>query len=242
MTYMVLSPPDRDAISPGDLEARVEEGSLAFAKWFTRVMDDNGWSHPQMVSLCKAVTADKAFLHSSQIAGLRAARLKSPGPRSFVALEFLWYGIERYQQHLEGQFGRLAPLVESASIMRDPNGKPASTGYMLEVFSGLRPAPIDLTTTFYTDREAKVLSNNAARLVRRLMVVADLDPIFDLEVIVSRFPGDIEDKNKFKALLMGQQVWGGEDVDAQIASLSKLLREKFKFERNPKELLEELKK
>lgn len=242
MTYIVLSPPDRDAVAPKELEAKAEEGAVAFAKWFTRVMDGNGWSHPQLVALCKAVTGDKAFLHSSQIAGLRQARLKSPGPRSFSALEYLWYGIDRYQKEYEGQFGRLASLVEHAGIMRDPNGNPASMGYMLEVFSGLRPVPVDLSKAVFSEDQAERISNNAARLVRRLMAIDDLDPVFDIDQVIKRFPGSEEAKAHFEALIKGERSWEIDEIEAQVASLARMLRDKFKYERTANELLEELKK
>lgn len=242
MTYSVLSPPDRDAVVASELEAKAEEGALAFGKWFTRVMDGNGWSHPQLVALCKSVTGEKAFLHSSQIAGLRQARLKSPGPRSFAALEYLWYGIDRYQKEYEGQFGRLASLVESAEIMRDPNGNPASMGYMLEVFSGLRPVPVDLSKASYSENQAEQISNNAARLVRRLMAIDDLDPVFDIDQVVNRFPGSSEAKANFAALVKGEASWTSDELETQVASLARMLRDKFKHERNATELLEELKK
>ena len=56
-----------------------EKGLHTFSILFTRWMDSNDWSHPIMVSLAKGAMGGTGWLHSSQISGLRHAKLRSPG-------------------------------------------------------------------------------------------------------------------------------------------------------------------
>jgi hypothetical protein len=220
----------------------MDQGAISFSRWFSRVMDGNGWSHPTLVGLCKHVTGDKAFLHSSQIAGLRAARLKSPGPRSFVALEYLWRAIDDYQKGkgAEITFGNLAPLVEKAEIMRDPEGNPASLGYMVEVFTGLVPVPIDLNVVDFNENQAKIISDNAGRLIRRMMVQARWDLIDDLHRVVDKYSTDPEVRAEMREVIVGQAVWAPEDLQARLTDLGKLLTKVFEYRRTVPELTDEL--
>ena len=80
-----------------DIEERFEQGAVTFARWFAKLMDANGWSHPKLVELAKVATDGKSWVHSSQIASLRIGKLKSPGPRSFASLSYLWSEIDAYQ-------------------------------------------------------------------------------------------------------------------------------------------------
>lgn len=239
----------RRSIDPFELEETMDAGAVAFAKWFARFMDGNGLSHPQLVTLCKLCTGGKALLHSSQIANLRAARLKSPGPRSFVALEYLMWAVWAYKNSYEitaenaefiPRFGSLAPLVERMQIMTDEEGKPVTVGYLVEVFAGLRPVPIDLTTNVHTELDAERVSRNAGRLVRKLMAAHDMDPIEDAALIANVYPGSSQQRSEFALLLKGEAVWEPELVEENVSRLSKLVREKFEYIRQPSDLLEEL--
>ena len=227
----------------------MDAGAIAFSKWFCRFMDGNGLSHPQLVALCKLCTGGKAWLHSSQIANLRAARLKSPGPRSFVALEYLMTAVWAYQTAVrKGEpqadttpmFGYLAVLIEKMDIMTDEDGNPVQVGYLVEVFSGLRPVPIDLTTNVHTALDAQKVSKSAGRLVRKLMAAHDMDPVDDSALVANSFPGSHLQRTEFAALLKGEAVWEPELVEENVARLSKLVRERFEYIRQPADLLEEL--
>lgn len=239
----------RRSVDPLKLEETMDAGAVAFAKWFARFMDGNGLSHPQLVTLCKICTGGKAFLHSSQIANLRAARLKSPGPRSFVALEYLmwavWasnnaYEITAEQAELIPRFGTLSPLVKRMQIMADEEGKPVTVGYLVEVFAGLRPVPIDLTVNIHTELDAEKVSRNAGRLVRKLMAAHDMDPVEDAALIANLYPGSSMQRGEFLLLLKGEAIWEPESIDENSSRLSKLIREKFEYNRQPSDLLEEL--
>ena len=241
----------RRSVDATALEETMDAGAIAFAKWFARFMDGNGLSHPQLVALCKLCTGGKALLHSSQIANLRAARLKSPGPRSFVALEYLMWAVWAYQNadkvsaeqaELVPRFGTLSVLVERMQIMADEEAKPVTVGYLVEVFAGLRPVPIDLTTTVHTELDAERVSRNAGRLVRKLMAAHDMDPVEDAALIANLYPGSSMQRGEFALLLKGEAVWEPESVEENTARLSKLVREKFEYNRQPADLLEELMK
>lgn len=231
------------------LEETMDAGAISFAKWFARFMDGNGLSHPQLVALCKICTGGRALFHSSQIANLRAARLKSPGPRTFIAMEYLMRAVWAYQNkekisaeqaELIPRFGHLAVLVERMQIMTDEEGNPVTVGYLVEVFAGLRPVPIDLTTNVHTQRDAEKVSKNAGRLVRKLMAAHDMDPVEDASVIANLYPGSSLQRSEFASLLKGEAVWEPEHVEENTARLSKLVREKFQYQRQPSDLLEEL--
>jgi hypothetical protein len=228
--------PDRS-----ELEEAMDQGAIDFSRWFSRIMDGNGWSHPTLVGLCKAVAGDKAFLHSSQIAGLRAARLKSPGPRSFAALEYLWRAIDQYQKGKAGiTFGGLAPLVDKAEIMRDPDGQPATLGYMVEVFTGLLPVPIDLAAVDFNENQAKIISDNAGRLIRRMMVHNKWDLIDDIHRVADKFSTETELRAEFRNVIVGQAAWSSDDLQARLTDLAKLLGKVFEYRRTVPELADEL--
>lgn len=225
-----------------ELEEAMDQGAINFSRWFCRVMDSNGWSHPTLVGLCKYVTGDKAFLHSSQIAGLRAARLKSPGPRSFAALEYLWSAIDDYQNSRSTgiPFGNLAPLVERAEIMRDPEGRPATLGYMVEVFTGLKPVPIDLNVVNFNENQARIISDNAGRIIRRMMVQHKWDLIDDIHRVADKFSPDPDLRAEMREIIVGQTTWQPEDLQNRLTELSKMLAKVFEYRRTVPELTDEL--
>jgi hypothetical protein len=219
----------------------MDQGRVNFSRWFTRVMDTNGWSHPTLVALCKCTTGDQALIHSSQIAGLRSARLKSPGPRCFAALEYLWRAIENYQH--KGKvvvFGSLASRVQKAEIMRDPDDQPASLGYMVEVFTGLLPVPIDLNIVEFTDSQAQIVSENAGRLVRRMMAQANWDLIDDIHKITDKFSKDRHTCDVMKDIIIGQKVWTPDELYTRLSDLTRMLNRTFEYDRTIPELMEEL--
>lgn len=239
----------RRSIDATALEETMDAGAIAFAKWFARFMDGNGLSHPQLVALCKLCTGGKALLHSSQIANLRAARLRAPGPRSFVALEYLMWAVWAFQNkdkvspeeaELIPRFGTLSVLVERMHIMADEEEKPVTVGYLVEVFAGLRPVPIDLNTNVHTELDAEKVSRNAGRLVRKLMAAHDMDPVEDAALIANLYPGSSMQRGEFALLLRGEHVWEPESIEENSSRLSKLIREKFEYNRQPSDLLEEL--
>ncbi|MFZ8904046.1 MAG: hypothetical protein ACO20I_08930 [bacterium] len=242
---LIPSPPRMFPVA-AELETAMDTGAIGFSRWFSRVMDHNGWSHPQLVSLCKRCTGDKAWLHSSQIAGLRQARLKSPGPRSFVALEYLFRAIHEYQKggftESGVTFGQMSGLVEKAEIMADENGNPATLGYLMEVFTGLREVPVDLSKSDFSDNQAVTLSTNAGRLVRKLMAMNELDPITDAGVVAANFSKNSELNFEFAALIKGSGEWRPEQVDANLGRLSHLLKDQFDYKRSAPELADLLQK
>jgi hypothetical protein len=227
-----------------DLQAATQQGRASFAKWFIRIMDTNGWSHPGLVKLAKHVTGGKSFLHSSQIAGLRAADLKNPGPRSFVALEYLWRAIDDYQKGKSTgiTFGNLAPLVEKAKIMRDPEGNPASLGYMVEVYSGLAPVPIDLSVIDFNEKQAKMISDNAGRLIRRMMVLKGWDVVDEIHRVTTSFSRDPALQNELLNIIKGQNAWAPEVLNERLASLRELFSRIFDWNGTVANLIDELQK
>ena len=138
------------------------------------------------------------------------------------------------------QFGTLAKLVEGATLMRDEEGNPATAGYMIEVFLGLRPIPIDLSVIVISPTDAELISGKAARLIRKLMVGCDLDPLDDADGLGGKFPGNPQQKQVATELIKGQATWSPDEIEEQVGKLSKFCSLQFGYERTPQELLEEV--
>lgn len=237
-----VSPP-RSYADADELEGIMEGGQISWSRWFSWFMDINGYSHPQLVALCKVCTGGHAWMHSSTIANMRNARTKNPGPRAFAALEYCLRDIDAAQKgEFITNFGALTPLIIEATLMRDEAGNPATAGYMIEVFLGLRPIPIDLSVTIITPTDAESISAKAARLIRKLMAVSDLDPVDDAEEVGGKFPGNPQQKQVAIDLIKGQATWSPDEIEEQVGKLSKFCSLQFAYERTPQELLEELKK
>ena len=182
-------------------------------------------------------------MHSSTIANLRNAKTRNPGPRAFVALEYCNRAIDAAQKgEFITNFGTLTPLIMTATIMRDEQDNPATAGYMIEVFTGLRPVPVDLSQITISPSDAELISQKAARLIRKLMVVADLDPVEDAEVVGGKFPGNPQQKQVAIELIKGNATWNAEELEEQIGKVSKFCKLQFGFERTPQEMMAEFKK
>ena len=121
-----------------DIEEQFEQGAVTFSRWFAKMMDANGWSHPKLVELAKIATDGKGWVWSSQIASLRKGQLKSPGPRSIASLAYLMYEIDAYQKGTQDEhspdFSKQDRFIKTAVILRDDDDNPASVGYLFEVF------------------------------------------------------------------------------------------------------------
>lgn len=243
MTQALPLTPPRTYVSGTALEEVMEGGQISFSRWFSWFMDINGYSHPQLVAICKACTGGHAWMHSSTIANLRNARTKNPGPRAFAALEYCLRDIDAAQKgEFITNFGTLTGLIQEAVLMRDEGGNTPTAGYMIEVFLGLRPIPIDLSQVVISASDAEVISGKAARLIRKLMVVSDLDPVEDAEEMGGKFPGNPQQKRVAIDLIKGTATWKAEELEEQIGKVSKFCNLNFGYERTPQELMEELKK
>lgn len=173
----------------GDLDhqAQFERGIEVFSLLFTRWMDTNGWSHPVMVNLTKACMGGVSWLHSSQISGLRHGKLRSPGPRTFIAIERLNYYVWRYstQKKLLPNSAGSNFYANAYAITED--GAPPPVGWWVEVFCGTRvPKDIDLHQRIYTEDQAREMSANWARQCRRLLGQKGYDLIEELPSAVRR--------------------------------------------------------
>ena len=227
-----------------DIEERFEQGAVTFARWFAKLMDANGWSHPKLVELAKVTTDGKSWVHSSQIASLRIGKLKSPGPRSFAALSYLWSEIDAYQNQTQDEhspdFSKLDKFIKNAQVMRDDDGNPASIGYMFEVFCGWREPPQGTTERDYTEEQAALVSENAGKYVRRLVTADRMDLIESMPRMLRSFSNDKIEQGLFKSVILGEGVWTNEELDHSVTCLSHMLTKVFKTERKPEELMNDL--
>jgi len=231
-------------IGSGEIAERFEQGAVSFARWFANTMNANGWSHPRLVQLAKIATGGDSWVHSSQIASLRVGRLKSPGPRSFASLVCLFHAIDAYQK------GEKAPgdpdwsgqeqYIKDAVIMRDDDGDPASIGYLFEVFCGWRNPPARAATRDYSEEQATLISANAGKHVRRLLIAERMDVIDDMKRLRQAFSNDKDDQEKFESVILGQAFWQNEEVEHSVTCLSHMLSKVFKDTRKPEELMSDL--
>ena len=206
----------------GSARAKYDQGVRNFALLFTRWMDLNGWSHPVMVALAKSALDGTSWLHSSQISGLRHGKLVSPGPRTFKAIQVLNYYLWLYKEEK-----RLIPNTDSSNNYRDPyviteNGKPPEMGWWMEVFVGDRmPNDLDLDQHSFTPEAAKDFSKSYGKLIRKLMVLNDYDPIADFDTVVrDHYPArDSERVEKVTKILFNQETWTPEELVNEMPAL-----------------------
>ena len=202
-----------------------DQGVNTFSRMFTRWMDSNEWSHPNIVLLAKSALNGSAWLHSSQVAGLRHGTLKSPGPRTFVAIERLNFYLHRYKEHKI-----LIPNTSSSNLYREPEvildgDQPPTLGWWVEVFCGTRqPSHMELEEVFFTESQATKFSKGYGRLVRRLLAVNGLDIVTDLDVALHRHytPGDTQRVTLIKEVLMNESVWTPDQLRLELPALSQL--------------------
>ena len=185
-------------------------------------MDLNGWSHPVMVSLAKSCLDGVSWLHSSQISGLRHGKLVSPGPRTFKAIQVLNHHLWIYREEK-----KLLPNTESSNHYREPfviteNGKPPELGWWMEVFVGDRmPSDLDLHQHSFTPEQATAVSAAYAKLIRKLMVLNDYDPISDFDVVIrDHYPAkDFDRVKKITEILYNQSGWTPEELVNEMPAL-----------------------
>lgn len=208
-----------------DHQAQFDRGVETFSRLFVRWMDSNGWSHPTIVALAKASLNGAGWLHSSQVSGLRHGRLKSPGPRTFVAIERLNFFLHRYKTEK-----LLIPNTSSSNGYQDPellldeNGNPPSVGWLVEVFCGTRQPPgLSSTEFFFTPDQAEQFSANFGKLARRLLAINSLDIVTDLDVAIHRHygPGDAVRVEKLKQVLLARGAWSPTELDAEMPALTR---------------------
>ena len=227
-----------------DIEEQFEQGAVTFARWFAKMMDANGWSHPKLVELAKIATDGKPWVHSSQIASARKGLLKSPGPRSFASLVYLFYCIDAYQKGVKdndmADFSGQDKFIKTAVILRDDDDNPASLGFMFEVFCGWRQPPEGTAKRDFTDEQAAVVSINAGKHVRRLVTADRMDLIEAMPRLVRSFSNDKEGQEKFRKVVLGEDVWLNVELDHSVTCLSHMLTKVFKEERKSEELLNDL--
>jgi hypothetical protein len=205
--------------------AEFNQGVRNFSLLFTRWMDTNEWSHPVMTVLAKKALNGTAWLHSSQISGLRHGKLFSPGPRTFIAIERLNYYLFRY---IESK--TLIPGTTSSNQYSKPyavteDNKPPALGWWVEVFCGVRiPKDIDLRINFFTETQAREMSLSWAALVRKLMIANQVDIITELEhTIRMNYPANDHDRVlKVIQVIQNKAVWTPLELTAELPAITVL--------------------
>lgn len=228
-------------IGADEIEERFDQGAIEYSRWFGKTMDLNGWSHPKLVQLAKHVTGDKGYVHSSQIAALRTGTLKSPGPRSFASLVYLFHEIDLYQkgkQHKKSPtFKGFEALVENAVVMRDDDDNVATIGFHFECFVGWRKPPQKAATIDYSPEQAEKISKNAGKYIRMLMVAEKMDPLEDIDRLAKAFSGDQMIQAQFCNVVWGRESWKPDELDSSLQCVSNMLLKIFKTKLKSTELM-----
>lgn len=200
-------------------------GVKTFAKLFTRWMDTNDWSHPVMTHLARSALNGTAWLHSSQISGLRHGKLISPGPRTFLAIAELNRCVF---EHIHTK--KLIPGTTSSNYYVDAyciteDGLPPPPGWWFEVFCGVRvPKDIDLCVAYYPEETAAGMSKVWAKMFRKLLAGAGYDIYEDLDSILRlHYPARDEDRLlKIAQVARSEAVWTSEQIVNELPALAKL--------------------
>lgn len=212
---------------PGSAIASYDQGAHLFARMFTRWMDGNGWSHPVITKLARAAMGgSQGWLHSSQVASLRNANTRNPGPRTFVAIERLNYYLWRYQTS--------KTLIPTTSSSNDYNhavpitegGLPPNVGWFVEVFCGCRiPEDFDLTLVKIPPDQAQLISKRIGRMLRNQMVHQDLDLVEDLGgVLYAHYPTqERASLDRVRALAFGDHPLEASELETELPNLAVLL-------------------
>ena len=201
------------------------KGVHTFAKLFTRWMDSNEWSHPVMTSLARSALGGTAWLHSSQISGLRHGKLVSPGPRTFLAIAELNRCLHVYvteKKLIPGTMGS-NHYTNGYCVLED--GVPPTSGWWFEVFCGQRiPKDIDLSAAFYTEDDATAMSKIWAKAFRRLVSNGGYDIYEDLDKVLRlHYPAkDIDRLDLIARVVRAENVWTPEQLVNEIPALTKL--------------------
>ena len=124
--------------------------------------------------------------------------------------------------------------------MRDDDGNPASIGFHFEVFCGWRMPPAKAATRDYTEEQAALISENAGKHVRRLLIAERMDVIDDMKRLKQAFSNDKGDQEKFESVILSQAVWGNEELEHSVTCLSHMLSKVFKDSRKSEELMNDL--
>lgn len=210
---------------PGSAVPAYYSGVKVFARLFSRWMDSNGWSHPVMTSLAACCMDGKGWLHSSQIAGLRHAQTKNPGPRTFVAIERLNYYLWLYttEKKLLPNTESSRHYVEATPITED--GQPPSLGWFIEVFCGYRlPKDANVDSVFISPDKVQDYCLQLGRLLRRLITQKGFDLLEDRNIVIYRYYPTHEEERvaRVEQLIMGEGLLTQEELQAELLSLSKL--------------------
>ena len=220
--------------------AQYDQGIRNFSLLFTRWMDLNGWSHPVMVSLAKSALNGTSWLHSSQISGLRHAKLLSPGPRTFKAIQVLNHHLWIYKTEK-----KLIPNTDSSNHYRDPfvvteDGMPPELGWWMEVFVGDRmPSDLDLEQHSFTSDAATAFSAAYGKLIRKLMVLNDYDPISDFDKVIREFypAKDTARVETLTEILFNETAWEPDQLINELPALVTFSKA-LEGPKNDEELLE----
>lgn len=214
-----------EPLTADDYRDQYQAGNSRFAALFTRLMDLNEFSHPTMVSLTRNCLHGVSWLHSSQISGLRHAKLISPGPRTFVAIQQLNYYLHRYITEK-----KLLPNTDSSNAYQNAwaiteNGEAPDVGWFMEVFTGSRiPSDIDLYEVMINQTQAEERSIEWAKLMRVLMMQRNIDIISDLDEILRKYypARDIHRLTKVKSVLLSNDTWSPEELKLELPAITAL--------------------
>ena len=160
-----------------DYDLKFENGVLHFQTVFKFFMDRNNFSHPGMANLAKLNLCGASWLHSSQISGLRHAKLKSPGPKVFAAIAHLNAALHDYKEHK-----RLIPGTGSSHGYHEPfvilldDGSVPTPGWWYSLFIGdVTCETIDFSVPTIDLSDASNISRRTYKYIKSLADASNRD-------------------------------------------------------------------
>lgn len=211
-----------------DAKAAFASGRQRFSTLFTGWMDRNGWSHPAIVLLATAaleLPSKKGWLHSSQVSGLRHAKLENPGPRTFIGIAALNRSIYEYQKT-----GKLLPGIKRSLYDRAVpylvEGEPPSAAWWAGVFMGeIEPEGLEHDRRWFDDERSAIFSLNFGKKVRLELAAKGMDLVEDLAFAVRKYypTHEKERVEKLTKVIMQQGAWTGSELVNELPALSQML-------------------
>lgn len=211
-----------------DAKAAFSSGRQRFSTLFTGWMDRNGWSHPTIVQLATAaleLPSRKGWLHSSQVSGLRHAKLENPGPRTFIGIAALNRSIHEFQTT-----GKTLPGIKRSLYDRAVpylvEGEPPSAAWWAGVFMGeIEPEGLENDRRWFDEERSAIFSLNFGKKIRLELASKGLDIVEDLDTAIRKYyPTQEKDRvENLRKVIMQQGTWDGDQLVNELPALSQML-------------------
>ena len=212
---------------------RLAAGVRNFSKAMRMVLSRNHLTHEKMVKLSKWCNPwGETWLSTSQISYLRTGTLKKAGPQTLDALGQVNLrlaeaaGDKSPAVRALPDFGKIPiPLPEDVFFLRHPEShEPLDAGGLYLLWLG-RLVPEDIGgDSHISDMEARRLSANISRIVQAWARDNKLTLNQAMETAITAYGAKEEGRRQLlKMVIVGFEVYTGEDLEKELSDLGKML-------------------